>query len=69
MGWMRVTLASFGRSGSGPGEFRTPSFLIPQPGGTIAVFDVTNRRVTTLGASGNELASSVYDGFPAPRRE
>ena len=58
------TLASFGRSGSGPGEFRAPSFLIPQPGGAIAVFDVTNRRVTTLGAGGNELASSPLREFP-----
>ncbi len=40
--------ATFGRSGGGPGEFRTLTLLARRPGDTLVVYDAGQRRVSVL---------------------
>lgn len=46
--WLR----SIGRSGDGPGEFRTPTNLAVSPDGSVCVVDTMNHRVQILAADG-----------------
>lgn len=50
-------LATLGRRGQGPGEFRSLAGLAELPGGLIAVSDSRNRRIT------------IFDREGSPRRE
>ncbi len=50
---------SVGRAGYGPGEFRTIRTLGASPDGTLCVWDVQMRRVTTFSASGQLQDSYV----------
>lgn len=60
-------LASFGRQGSGPGEFRFPGRLELLAGDSLAVWDLNLRRITVLDASGGparEVSFSVSPAYP-----
>lgn len=43
-----VHVASFGRAGAGPGEFALPVALAPAEGDSVHVWDLQQRRLTTL---------------------
>lgn len=45
-------LRSFGRDGSGPGEFRRPAGMVRGPDGTLWVFDPGNARFTVYDTAG-----------------
>lgn len=59
-----AVVRAFGRQGSGPGEFRTPSFLLPAPGDAIDVIDIAARRMTRVDVNGRELSTSPLRDFP-----
>lgn len=50
-------IASSGRAGEGPGEFRLPFQLLRLPGDTLGVYDVQLRRLSTFGPGGAFLHS------------
>lgn len=60
-------LSSFGRKGSGPGEFQSLSRVEVLRGDTIVAFDVTLRRLTFLDSAGRLIKTvSVADLGPPP---
>lgn len=48
-------LKSFGRVGSGPGEFREPIAVAPLQGGGVAVLDRALRRISTFRWAGHDI--------------
>lgn len=64
-------LATWGRQGDGPGEFRAPGALLPWPAGdTMAVWDQRQGRLTLFDADGNpgrSLPMSEAAGITSPR--
>lgn len=58
-----VYLGDIGRAGEGPGEYSSLAGLGVAPSGDLAVFDVSNARVTWFTAAGDfRVSSSVYGG-------
>lgn len=64
-------LATWGREGDGPGEFRAPGALLPWPGSdTVGVWDSRQRRLTLFGPDGEpgrSLAMSEVAGVTSPQ--
>jgi hypothetical protein len=58
------TVEAFGGRGRGPGEFVTPSYLLPAPDGTFDIMDIGARRTVRIDAKGKELAASPFRDFP-----
>lgn len=61
-------LKSVGRSGEGPGEYRTLSALARSPHDTLLIADGTLRRVTILDPQGDYARSFQIEGVPATDR-
>lgn len=57
-------LASFGRQGSGPGEFRNPVSLAMVSGGRIAVLDRALRRITIVAATNGGKTIVLHRTMP-----
>jgi hypothetical protein len=56
-----------GRTGQGPGEYRSPDALFPMPEGATLLVDLGNGRLTLYGADGQYRESmSIAQGTPAP---
>jgi hypothetical protein len=64
-------LATWGREGDGPGEFRAPGTLVPWPvGDSMGVWDSRQRRLTLFGPdgeAGRSLPMSEVAGVTSPR--
>lgn len=64
-------LATWGREGDGPGEFRAPGALLPWPAGdTMGVWDSRQSRITLFdpdGNAGRSLPMSEVAGVASPR--
>ncbi len=58
---------ALGRTGQGPGEYRSPDALFPMPDGATLLMDLGNGRLSLYGADGRYLESmSIAQGTPGP---
>ncbi|HKQ56240.1 MAG TPA: hypothetical protein VJY35_00090 [Candidatus Eisenbacteria bacterium] len=60
-----ATIGAWGRTGTGPGEFRGPAGIAIGPEGTVYVTDLHNRRVQSFRADGTPISSWSAGGEEA----